>query len=104
MKNEKQILMDVIKGGTRQVDFTDMIKEQRSLLHKLQRQTDKPNKVEQAYFDLQKEKLDELENIVKRWIWEAFDDDEEITKKTMYWGEIQKHFSIKVLIEKKTGE
>ena len=104
MKNEKEILMDVIRGTTRQVDFTEMIKEQRNLLHKLQRQTDKPNKVEQAYFDLQKEKLDELETIVKRWIWEAFSDDDQIYKQTNHWTEIQNNFSIKVLIEKKDKE
>lgn len=102
---EKETLIEVLKGTTRQVDFTKMIVDQQATIRKLERMAGgKPNKIEQAYFDQQNSRLKELEDIVKQWIWEAFDDDDNIVKKTLHWHNIQKNFTIKVLIQENEEE
>jgi ATPase subunit of ABC transporter with duplicated ATPase domains len=104
-KLEKQVLVDTIRGDLREVSFTKMITEQQLLLRKLKSMSGgKPNKVEQAYFDQQQSRLDDLEKIVKSWIWEAFEDDDNVVHNTMYWGELSKHYSVKVYVEKKKTE
>lgn len=99
---ENETLIDVLKGTARPVNFLMMISEQQEIIRKLERMAgSKPNKVEQAYFEQQKEKLKELEDIVRRWIWEAFNDDDSVGKDSMYWGEIIKNFDIKVIVSRK---
>lgn len=100
---EKEVLIDVLKGTSRQVDFTQMIKQQQAFVRKAQELAgSKPSKVEEAYISEQKAKLSQLEDIVKRWIWEAFpDDDSEVVQKTMYWADIAKNFEIQVIVKQK---
>lgn len=97
---EHNAMLDVIKGTSRQIEFLQIIKDQQETIHKLERMTNgKPNKVEQAYFEQQNARLKELEGIVKKWIWEAFRDDEDIVEKTMYWDSILRNFEIQVLVK-----
>ena len=100
---EKEVLIGVLKGTSRQVDFTQMIKEQQEFVRKAQSLAgSKPSKVEEAYISEQKNKLAELEDIVKRWIWQAFpEDDFAVVEKTMYWTDIAKNFEIQVIVKQK---
>ena len=101
----KEILMNVIKGTARQVDFMEMILEQYEFIRKAKNIAgSKPNKVEEAYIKEQEQKLKELEDIVKRWVREAFDDDDEIYSKTEYWTKVEKNYNIKVFVEEKEQE
>ena len=105
---EHNAMLDVIKGTARQVDFLKIIKDQQDTIRKLERMAiGKPNKIEQAYFDQQNARLKELEDIVKKWIWEAFSNDdvmEDIVEKTMYWDSILRNFEIQVLVKIKDQE
>jgi hypothetical protein len=99
-KIEKEILLGKIKGDMRTVNFTQMIHDQQQFVRNAQKLAgSKPSKVEDAYIAEQKAKLAQLEDIVKQWIWEAYPDDEEIAKKTMYWGELVCNFEIEVLVK-----
>lgn len=102
---EHNAMLDVIKGTSRQIEFLQIIKDQQETIRKLERMTNgKPNKVEQAYFEQQNARLKELEGIVKKWIWEAFCDDEDIVEKTMYWDSILRNFEIQVLVKIKEAQ
>lgn len=101
-KTAKEITMDVLSNTSRIVDFTQMIRDQQAFVAKASRLAgSKPSKVETAYIDEQRAKLTQLEDIVKSWIWQAFEDDEDVVGNTMYWGDIQKHYNITVVVEKK---
>jgi hypothetical protein len=101
-KIEKEVMLGKIKGDMRTVNFTQMIKDQQEFVRKAQELAgSKANKVEDAYIAEQKAKLSELEDIVKRWIWQAYPEDDDIVKKTMYWGELIKNFEIEVLVKMK---
>lgn len=101
----KEILFDVIKGTTRQVDFMEMINTQYQHLRQAKNQAgSKPTKVQAAYIEEQEQKLVELQDIVKRWIWKAFEEDEEIYNKSDYWSKVEKNFNIKVFVELKDKE
>jgi hypothetical protein len=105
-KIEKEVMLGKIKGDIRNVNFTRMINEQQIFVHKAQKLAgQKPSKVEQAYIDEQQSKLNQLENIVKNWIWEAFsqdgDDIKEVVSKTAYWDKLIQHFEIEVVVKMK---
>ena len=101
----KQILMNVIKGTARQISFLDIIEDQYESIRKIKRQAvGNETKTTKAYIEQEEQKLKELEGIVKRWVWEAFQDDENIAEKTFYWANILKHYDIKVFIEEKEQE
>jgi hypothetical protein len=98
---EHENLIDVLKGDARQVDFTQMIKEQQEFVRKAQSLAgSKSSKVEEAYIAEQKTKLSELEDIVKRWVWQAFPEDDEVVNKTMSWGQLCNNFEVQVMIKK----
>jgi hypothetical protein len=98
----KEILMNVIKGTARQVDFMAMIREQYAHLKQAKNQAGtKPTKVQTAYIEEQDQKLRELEDIVKRWVREAFEDDDGIYSKTDYWHKVEKNYNIRVFVEQK---
>ena len=98
----KQILMNVIKGTARQVDFMEMIREQYAHLKQAKEQAGtKPTKIQAAYIEEADHKLRELEDIVKRWIREAFEDDTAIYTKTDYWHKVEKNYSVRVFVEEK---
>ena len=98
---EHENLIDVLKGDARSVDFTQMIKEQQEFVRKAQSLAgSKSSKVEEAYIAEQKTKLSELEDIVKRWVWQAFPEDDKIVNKTMSWGQLTNNFEIQVMIKK----
>lgn len=102
MTTPQDITLNILKDKCRKVDFTQMIQEQAKFVRSASNIAgSKPTKVEQAYIELQKEKLDQLEDIVKRWVWEAFSDDADIVSKTLYWHNIEQNFNITVLVEKK---
>lgn len=102
MNTPQDITMNILKDKCRRVDFTQMIQEQAKFVRSASNIAgSKPTKIEQAYIELQREKLEQLESIVKRWIWEAFNDDPEVLNKTMYWHNIEKNFNITVLVETK---
>lgn len=101
-KMEKQILLGKIKGDIRNVDFLKIITEQAETIRKLERMAGgKPDKIEQAYFEKQNARLKELQDIVKHWIWEAFEDDTDIVEKTLYFSDILKNFEIEVMVKQK---
>lgn len=101
-KPAKEITADLLKGTSRTVDFTQMIREQIDFVRKAENIAGtKPSKTEVAYIEEQKKKLTELQDIVKRWVWNAFEDDPEVVSKTMYWGDIAKHYNITVIVEQK---
>jgi hypothetical protein len=105
-KVEKEVMLGKIKGDIRNVNFTHLISEQQLFVRKAKRLAgDKPSKVEQAYIDEQQNKLNQLENIVKNWIWEAFsqdgDDIKEVVSKTAYWDKLVTNFEIEVLVKMK---
>ena len=100
MTTPQDITMNIMKDTARVVDFTQMIKKQQEFVSQAGRIAgSKPTKVEQAYIDLQVEKLNQLEDIVKRWIWEAFNDDKQVVSKTMYWHNIEQNYKISVVVE-----
>ena len=100
MTTAQDITMNIMKDTARVVDFTQMIQDQQKFVRNARNIAgSKPTKVEQAYIDLQVEKLNQLEDIVKRWIWEAFSDDKEVASKTMYWHGIQENYKISVVVE-----
>ena len=91
----KEILMNVIKGTARQIDFMEIIKEQYQFIRQAKTIAgSKPSKTEETYIKEQEKKLAELEDIVKRWVREAFQDDDDIYSKTEYWNKIEKNYSI----------
>ena len=100
MTTPQDITMNIMRDTARVVDFTQMIVQQKEFVSQAGRIAgSKPTKVEQAYIELQVEKLNQLEDIVKRWIWEAFRDDKEVVSKTMYWHSIQENYKISVVVE-----
>jgi hypothetical protein len=100
-KSAQDVTINILKGTSRTVDFTKIIDAQRDYVRKAERLAGlKPSKVEVAYIEEQKIKLNQLEDVVRSWIWEAFEDEDEIIHKTSYWSEIQKHFNITVIVEK----
>jgi hypothetical protein len=100
-KSGPQVTMDILKETARQVDFMQMIREQYEFISQANNIAgSNPSKTEKAYIEEQDAKLKELENIVKRWVREAFNDDKEIYEKTDYFVKIEKNFTIRVLVEK----
>ena len=74
-KTAQDVTVDLLKDQARTVDFTRMITEQQQFVDRAKRMAGtKPTKVEQAYIDEQRIKLNQLEDIVKNWIYEAFAD------------------------------
>jgi hypothetical protein len=101
-KIEKQILLGKIKGDIRNVNFLKIITEQAETIRNLERMAGgKPDKVEQAYFQKQNARLKELQDIVKNWICEAFEDDTKVYEKTMSFGNILKNYEIEVIVKRK---
>ena len=98
----KQILMNVIKGTARQINFMDIIENQYERIRNIKRSAaGNGTKVTKAYLEQEDQKLKELEGIVKQWIWEAFEDDEDVAEKTFSWSNVLKNYDIKVFIEQK---
>lgn len=103
MKNKTgaQLTMDILKETARSVDFMEMIREQYEFIrHAKSIAGSKPTKIETAYIEEQDIKLKELENIVKRWVREAFHDDDEIYHKTDSLHQLEKNFTIRVIVDK----
>jgi hypothetical protein len=101
MKTEAELTMDILKGTARSVDFMEMIRDQYEFIRQARNIAgSKPSKTEAAYIEEQDVKLKELENIVKRWVREAYEDDPEIVEKTEYFYKLEKNYSIRVIVEK----
>jgi hypothetical protein len=102
MQTPKDITMNIIKDNSRVVDFTRMITEQQKFVQQASRFAgSKPSKTELAYIAEQQDKLTQLEDIVKSWVWEAFQDNDTV-EKSYHWNKLIENFSITVVVEKKT--
>jgi hypothetical protein len=96
-----QVTLDVLKGTSRVVDFTKMIKEQEEFVKKAQRLAgQKPSKIEAAYIDEQAHKLLELQQIVLRWGIEAFGNEEDYYQTGYRWDNFEENYKVTVIVEK----
>jgi len=102
-KIEKEVLIGQITGDVQAVDFTKMINEQQEFIRQARRMAaSKPTRVQEAYIKEQEDKLSQLEDIVKHWIWEAYTQDDNIVQNTMSWRDIEKNFEVQVFVKRRT--
>jgi hypothetical protein len=96
-----QVTLDVLKGTSRVVDFTKMIKEQEEFCMKAQQLAgEKPSKIEAAYIDEQAHKLLELKQIVLKWGMEAFGEEEDYYQTGYRWPDFEENYKVTVIVEK----
>ena len=101
-KTSKDVTMDLLKGTARVIDHTKMINDQYEALRDFKRNAgSNPSKVSKDFFAEQEAKIEQLQDIVKRWVQTAYHDDEDVYSNTQHWSSVERHYNITVMVEKK---